>query len=552
METKAIHFVTDLLKGEESEKCYIPLHTLLEKGEGLLKYFSIISIFFSIALNASENTVELPIGLTEEEKGKLHLIEEMGRSTDPPPLPIRNIAEYERMEGVLIRYPFGISTSIIREMAEDITVYCLVSTWSESSAYSSMNNAGVNMDNVEFITGSTDSYWTRDYGPWWVVDGNGDVSVVDFTYNRPRPNDNQAPQKMSNHLGTPYFASDIVTAGGNYMTDGYGIAASSDLIYVENSMSNAQLHQEMEDYYGVHTYHVVDDPNNTYIDHIDCWGKYLSPHKVLIREVPTWHAQYDEIEETAEYFANTLTAYGEPWEVYRVYTGSDQPYTNSIILNEKVLVPIMNNSYDDDALAAYEAAMPGYEVIGFTGSWQSTDALHCRAKGIPDLELLQIFHNPINDQSEAHNSYQIEAIIDDLSEAGLIYDELKVFWKNSGMNNYSEVGLSACPWDIEDCYLAEIPGQTEDTEIHYYIQAADNSGRLETLPIAGYYDFSAVGGTQALEGDLNMDGVVNILDVVTMVNVVLGNDSNDNADLNDDGMVNILDVVLLVNIILDA
>jgi hypothetical protein len=212
----------------------------------------------------------------------------------------------------------------------------------------------------------------------------------------------------------------------------------------------------------------------------------------------------------------------------------------------------MNNSYDDDALAAYEAAMPGYEVIGFTGSWQSTDALHCRAKGIPDLELLQIFHNPINEQSEAQNSYQVEAIIDDLSEAGLIYDELKVFWKNSGMNNYSEIGMSSCPWDIEDCYIAEIPGQAEDTEIHYYIQAADNSGRLETLPIAGYYDFSAVGGTQALEGDLNMDGVVNILDVVTMVNVVLGNDSNDYADLNNDGMVNILDVVLLVNIILDA
>ncbi|GIR41788.1 MAG: hypothetical protein CM15mP52_0180 [Candidatus Neomarinimicrobiota bacterium] len=37
----------------------------------------------------------------------------MGRDTDPPPSPVRNIAEYERMQGVLIRYPFGISTDII-------------------------------------------------------------------------------------------------------------------------------------------------------------------------------------------------------------------------------------------------------------------------------------------------------------------------------------------------------------------------------------------------------------------------------------------------------
>ena len=104
------------------------------------------------------------------------------------------------MQGVLIRYPFGISTSLIREMAEDVKIYCLVSSSSQNSAYNSMNGAGVDMNNVEFITGSTDSYWTRDYGPWWVVDGNSDVGVGDFTYNRPRPNDNNAPQKVANYL----------------------------------------------------------------------------------------------------------------------------------------------------------------------------------------------------------------------------------------------------------------------------------------------------------------------------------------------------------------
>jgi agmatine/peptidylarginine deiminase len=166
----------------------------------------------------------------------------MGRSTDPPLTPIRNIAEYERMSGALIRYPFGISTDIIREMAEDIIIYCLVSSSLQSSAYDNMNDAGVNMDNIEFVLGNTDSYWTRDYGPWWVVDGNRNVSVVDFTYNRPRPNDNAAPTKISELLGVPYFASDIVHAGGNYMTDGFGISASSDLVYEENDFSSEEIH----------------------------------------------------------------------------------------------------------------------------------------------------------------------------------------------------------------------------------------------------------------------------------------------------------------------
>ena len=151
----------------------------------LITYLLLLTSLYSV----DSNGVELPIGLTEEEKGKMYIIEEMSRETDPPPTPIRNIAEFERMQGVLIRYPFGISTSIIKEMAEDVIVFCLVSSGSQNSANNSMSNAGVNMDNVEYIIGSTDSYWTRDYGPWWVVDGNRDISVVDFTYNRPRPND---------------------------------------------------------------------------------------------------------------------------------------------------------------------------------------------------------------------------------------------------------------------------------------------------------------------------------------------------------------------------
>ena len=498
---------------------------------------------------------ELPIGLTEKELDNLHIINDMGRVTDPPPGPVRNIAEFERMQGVLIRYPFGISTSIIREMAEDVTVYCLVSSGYQNSAYNSMNNAGVNMNNVEFVLGSTDSYWTRDYGPWWVVDGNRDVSVVDFTYNRPRPNDNQAPSKMSDYLDVPYFASDIITAGGNYMTDGYGISASSSLIYDENSMSENQVNNQMEEYYGIHTYHVVDDPNNTYIDHIDCWGKYLSPHKVLIREVPTWHAQYDEIEEVAEYFANTNTIYDEPWEVYRVYTSSNQPYTNSLILNGKVFVPIMNNSYDDDALEVYSQALPGYEIFGFSGSWESTDALHCRAKGIPDLDMLQIFHNPINSETTPQQFFEVEAIIDDLSDEGLIEDELKIYWWTDEMDTPLSVPMSVCPQDIPDCYRGYIPSQSSDAEIKYYIQALDNSGRLEKLPIAGYYSFFAVAGIVSNPGDVNQDEVVNILDIIIAVNGILGTEELSGvqfslADLNADGIINILDIILIVNIIL--
>ena len=123
-----------------------------------------IILLFGILFSQDPQSYELPIGLTQEEKNNIHLIYEMGRDTDPPLEPVRNIAEYERMSGVLIRYPFGISLDIIRELAEDLIVYCLVSSSQQNSALNSMNSANVNTNNVEFIAGPTDSYWTRDYG----------------------------------------------------------------------------------------------------------------------------------------------------------------------------------------------------------------------------------------------------------------------------------------------------------------------------------------------------------------------------------------------------
>tara|TARA_A100001011_G_C14202333_1_gene796199 strand:- start:45 stop:1295 length:1251 start_codon:yes stop_codon:yes gene_type:complete len=360
----------------------------------------------------------LPIGFTDEEFQNRHLINGMGRETDPPIGPIRSIAEYEPMQGVLIRYPFGISTDLIREMASDVVVYCLVSSFNESAARNQMSNAGVNMNNVEFIIGNTDSYWTRDYGPWWVVDGNGEVGVVDFTYNRPRPNDNAAPSKVANHLNVPYYSADVVQTGGNYMTDGYGMSASTQIAYTENgcidsncnaSNSNTNcdyvplpnnfctsVDNTMLQYYGITDYHVVADPTDEYIDHIDCWSKFLSPEKLLIRSVPPNHPQYSEIEEVVDYFESISNSFGNSWEIFRVYTPNDQPYTNSLILNNKIFVPITNSSNDQAALSIYEQAMPGYEVLGFTGSWDSTDALHCRVKGIPDLSLYQYSTGDVN------------------------------------------------------------------------------------------------------------------------------------------------------------
>ena len=56
-------------------------------------------------------------------------------------------------------------------------------------------------------------------------------------------------------------------------------------------------------------------------------------------------------------------------------------------------------------------------------------------------------------------------------------------------------------------------------------------------------------------GDLNQDGIYNVLDIVTLVGIIMGNYTPTNleltlSDLNQDGTINVLDVVSLVNIVL--
>ena len=54
-----------------------------------------------------------------------------------------------------------------------------------------------------------------------------------------------------------------------------------------------------------------------------------------------------------------------------------------------------------------------------------------------------------------------------------------------------------------------------------------------------------------LFGDINNDGGVNILDVVGLINIILGTvEENLAGDLNSDGEINVVDVVILVNSIL--
>ena len=61
-------------------------------------------------------------------------------------------------------------------------------------------------------------------------------------------------------------------------------------------------------------------------------------------------------------------------------------------------------------------------------------------------------------------------------------------------------------------------------------------------------------GTPFSQGDVNTDEQINVLDIVMLVNMILGSETPNYqlGDLNDDGSLNVLDIILIINIILDT
>jgi agmatine/peptidylarginine deiminase len=409
--------------------------------------------------------------------------------SDPPPVgPVRNCAEWEPCQGVLIRYPLGLPYGLLRDLDDDVTLYVVVSSGYQSSAQSALSANGVDMSRVEWVVRNNDSIWTRDYGPWFVFDGDGDIGIVDHTYNRPwRPNDNLIPVYVAQQLGIPSYSHDMYHTGGNYMTDGAHVSASTRLVYdeaaSENGMTPTEVDQLMLDYYGIASYQVLQYIESGGIHHIDTWAKFLDEETVLVKDVWPSHWTYDDLNQRATLLASLESSTGRNYQVHRVYChdiGGSSPasYTNSLILNDDIYVPTFGNgTYDEQALAAYREAAPGYTVRGYYyGGFLSDDALHCRTKGIMDLGMLRVGHVPVVDEQPLA-PVTVTATVRPHSGAALT-DARLVYRHDGGPWQEADLASTGADWE----YTADIAAPTAVATCEYYVTASDASGRTETYP----------------------------------------------------------------------
>ena len=473
--------------------------------------------------------------------------------TNPPTGEIRFPAEFEPVQAVVVaHYQTGrnLPVRLIKEMAEDCKVITLVNSakWFTTQEVKTLySSGGVNIDNCEFIEVPLSGRWTRDYAPWFIFD-DGKPAIVDNIYDRVFPgsgnnnpsqtNDDAISAKFAEYYDVPLYGMKIVHTGGNMMQDGRGIAVSDSIVITESSkyvdVDAEDVHQKMKDYLGIDTYHITVDPQGDYIAHVDCWGKFLAPDKILLARVEATHAQYEKYESVAKYFENTNCCWGYPYQVYRVdvptRSGNKNiasPYTNSLILNNKVFVPLdadTDDYYNNAALAVYEEAMPGYEIIGIEynydsesgdwDGWYNTDALHCRTREIMDFNMLFVDHREVLHGDVAQkNSYPITAKFIAYSGDAITSTQLH-YSINDG--DWQTVNMSVQGTSGE--YKASITGCNVGDNVKYYLTGEDYSGRTCAQPYFAElepHSFTVVAGAGGDDSGSDSDDDNNIADLNT-------------------------------------
>lgn len=457
----------------------------------------------------------LPNKLTESEESRVWeycyppLDPEKSFIPQPPPGPVRTMGEWEEIQALVLTWTdyIDILVEITRHAVEETRVIIIASN--PTAVINRLNAESISMDNVTVVQRSTNSIWIRDYGPWAIYQNEVDsLMIADWTYNRPRPQDDTSPAAVATYLGLPIFEAtappyNFVHTGGNHLTDGVNTAFSSDLLFDENpDKTEAEIDNIAQLYMGVDNYVKFRSLPYDGIHHLDMHIRLLDEETIMFGAYPEGVADGPQIESNIrQLLSQETTAFGNRYRVLSLPMPPDQfnrypddggyyrTYTNSIFLNKTILVPTYEEQYDTTALRIYRENLPGYKVVGINCNQiiPALGALHCITKTVGVNDPLWIAHARLRDTYDAVNDYPVTAKI--RHRSGI--SGATLYYRTDEAAPYTAVAMNLT--DVaESIWLADIPAQPAGTEIQYYIHAVALSGKQQVRPIVapeGYFRF---------------------------------------------------------------
>ncbi len=324
-----------------------------------------------------------------------------------PEFEVKMPAEFEPSRGFIVSwstydwYTENIYLEMLQGLDEENTMYIVVLNEEEETEIGSrIVAAGGDIDKVAFIQIETNSCWIRDYAPIFVSTPEESLVAIDMNYYADRDLDDGFPEEFAEYSGFPRYDLDLFLEGGNLMTDGKGLLVVGDIIYENNPLNSpSEIDSMLMHYFGCNRVLAIESMSADGTGHIDMFAKFIDDHTVMIASTTdTTHEDYRILESNARIMDTlSLSDSSGTFDVVRIPIDIEyrmwppgwvyNTYTNSLILDNQVFVPIFNNSLDSNALSIYQDAMPGYEIIPINSSAiiHTGGAIHCLAMQFPDF-----------------------------------------------------------------------------------------------------------------------------------------------------------------------
>lgn len=342
------------------------------------------------------------------------------QSAPATPLPTILPAEFDRQDGMLLGcnelviYHPRLMIDIIKALSgkRGFDIYGIVNDAEQRQKVESLlAEKGLPAGTVKFLEIAARGMWVRDYGPKFIRNQSGGLTIIDYSYldlvatdGMFRPDDDKVPARIAELFRMDMLPVPLSMEGGNLLTNGYGLCLTTNHLATENQhrgYSVEKVGKIIAETYGQRQWSYIDPLPGDRTKHADTYVTFLSPSVVAVGSCdplldPAAAATMDR---TAAQLA-AVTVDGQPLQVVRLpmlmqQDGVCRTYTNSVLANGTALVPQyadVDPNLNRQALEIYAKHLPNWRIVGIEclEIAEKGGALHCITCNIPSPSLVPV------------------------------------------------------------------------------------------------------------------------------------------------------------------
>jgi len=241
------------------------------------------------------------------------------------------------------------------------------------------------VDAVSLVEMPIDDSWTRDSGPNFLVNADGELAGSTWVFNawggkyEPHDQDARMGSRILRLAGGREYASNLVAEGGGVTVDGEGTVITTESCFPNANRnpgwSRRAITAELCRTLGAEkVIWLPGDPGETETDgHVDGIAAFIEPGRVLLEICPDQTLpHYDVGQRNLQALRGQTDARGRPLEIEFIHEGYYHPelrhrecasYINSYLANGGVIVPGYGSDRDAAAVATYQKLYPDRVVV---------------------------------------------------------------------------------------------------------------------------------------------------------------------------------------------